>query len=174
VFSKLHCFTHFLIAMVLGVVSVAAVCAQTPAAPAAPSAVTATAAAPATSTTTASLHGHVADPTGARIPGATITVATPAGKTVTTATADANGHYQVNNIAPGSYIVRASFAGFAVFASQPTQLAAGQVIRVDISMAMETEEQGPGSALRRSRRTVGRVDSAGRAVSRTKRGPDLH
>ena len=169
-FSKLHCFTHFLIAMVLGVVSVAAVCAQTPAAPAAPSAVTATAAAPATSTTTASLHGHVADPTGARIPGATITVATPAGKTVTTATADANGHYQVNNIAPGSYIVRASFAGFAVFASQPTQLAAGQVIRVDISMAMETEEQ---SVTVTDESPTVNVEASGNASAFTIKGKDL-
>jgi hypothetical protein len=141
VFSKLHRFTHLLIALALAVVSVAAVGAQTPAAPAAPSAVTATTAAPAASATTATLHGHVADPTGARIPGATIIIATSAGKTVTTATADASGHYQVNGLAPGSYIVRASFAGFAAFVSQPMQLAAGQVIRVDISMAVETEEQ---------------------------------
>jgi hypothetical protein len=47
----------------------------------------------------------------------------------------------VNNLAPGSYIVLASVAGFAEFASQPLQLAASQVMHVKITMAMEIEQQ---------------------------------
>ena len=134
--SKLHCFTHFSVALALALASVAAAQAQTPATPAA-----APAAAPAVSTAKASLHGHIADPTGARIPGATITVKTAAGKTVNTVTADANGHYQLNGIAPGNYVVKATFAGFSDFVSQPMTLTAGQVLRVDISMAMQVAEQ---------------------------------
>jgi hypothetical protein len=167
VFSKLHCFTHFLIAMALAVVSVAALSAQ---APAAPSPVTTATAVPATSVTTATLHGHVADPTGARIPGATITIVASAGKTVTTATADANGHYQVNGLAPGSYIVRASFAGFADFVSQPMQLATGQTIRVDISMAVETEEQ---SVTVTDESPTVNVEAGGNATALVLKGKDL-
>jgi hypothetical protein len=75
------------------------------------------------------------------IPGATITITTSAGVTVGTATADASGAYQVSGIAPGKYVVLASVAGFADFASQPIQLAAGQVMHVKISMAMAVEQQ---------------------------------
>ena len=140
-YSKFHSCTHFLIALALGAAGVFAAQAQAPATPATPPATTTVTAAQATPVTTASFRGHVADPTGAVIPGATITIATPAGATVSTVTADDTGHYTVNGLAPGSYLVRASVAGFAPFASPVIQLAAGQVKRVDISMAMEVAEQ---------------------------------
>ena len=41
----------------------------------------------------------------------------------------------------GSYIVKAEFAGFAPFQSQPLALAAGQAKRVDIAMAIQAEQQ---------------------------------
>jgi hypothetical protein len=75
------------------------------------------------------------------IPGAAITIATADGKTAATATADATGHYEVNGLAPGSYVVRASFAGFADFVSPVIQVAAGQVKHVAISMALAVEQQ---------------------------------
>jgi hypothetical protein len=139
--SRLHCFTHFSIALALGLASVAAAQTQTSVVPVAPPVVNTTTATPTVPTTTATLHGHIADPTGARIPGAIVTITSSARKTVTKATADANGLYQVSGIAPGSYIVRASFAGFADFVSQPIQIAAGQLMRVDISMALQSEQQ---------------------------------
>ncbi len=89
---------------------------------------------------TASLRGHVADPTGARIPGAQITVTSSAG-TAATATADATGDYVVNHLAPGDYTVQAAYAGFAPFTSPAISLAGGQAKRVDISMAVESEQQ---------------------------------
>ena len=110
-------------------------------APAASSAASASPATPATPATAAALRGQITDPTGALIPGVTVTITTPAGKAVRTATSDAAGHYQVNGITPKSYIVQAAFAGFALFASQPIQLAAGQLLRVNISMALEVEQQ---------------------------------
>jgi hypothetical protein len=139
VYSKLHGFTHLFIALTLGAAGVANAQAQTPApAVATPSSATAATAAP---VATATLRGHVADPTDAMIPGAKITITTSAGVTVATATADASGAYQVSGLAPGKYIVLASVAGFADFASQPIQLAAGQVMHVKISMAMAVEQQ---------------------------------
>ena len=126
-YSKLHCITHLLIALALTLANVGASHAQAPAVP--PSATSATAAPVAAPATTASLHGHIADPTGALIPGATVTVATPAGNTVATAAADATGSYQVSGLAPGSYVVQASFEGFAPFAMPAIQLAAGTTFR---------------------------------------------
>jgi len=96
---------------------------------------------PVSPTAPATIRGHIADPTGALIPGAKITIATSAGTAVSTTTADSTGGYVVNGLAPGGYIVQATFEGFAPFASQPIAVAAGQVKRVDISMAIEVAQQ---------------------------------
>jgi hypothetical protein len=93
------------------------------------------------SPSTATLHGHVTDPSGALIPGAKITVATPAGKTTSSATADASGAFEVRGLAPGDYVVTVEYAGFAPFQSQPLTVAAGQVKRIDVAMAIEVEQQ---------------------------------
>jgi hypothetical protein len=141
VYSKLHSCTHFLIALALGAAGVLAAQAQTPAAPAPPPAVTTAIAAPATPAATATFRGHIADPSGAVIPGATVTIATSAGMAVTTTTSDASGQYAVSGLAPGSYIVQTNVQGFAPFTSPAIVLAAGQVKHVDISMAMVVEQQ---------------------------------
>ena len=134
-YSRLHFFALFLIALALGISGVAAANGQTSTTAAAPTPVTKSPAA------TASLRGHIADPSGALIPGAAITVATPDGNIVKSATADASGAYVITGLAPGSYIMQSNVEGFAPFASQAIQLTAGQVKRVDISMALQVEQQ---------------------------------
>jgi len=136
VYPKLHYFIHFLIILVLGLAAVLGAKAQAPAS--VPTQAQATVPAPAS---TATLRGHIADQTGALIPGAKVTITTSAGTAVTTATADASGAYQVNTLAPGGYIVRAAYDGFAPFQSATITLAAGQVKRVDIAMAIQVEQQ---------------------------------
>jgi hypothetical protein len=127
VYSRLHYFTHFLVALALGLAAFAAAHSQAPAQkPAIPS---------------ASIHGHVADPSGALLPGAKITVATAAGSTVATTTSDASGSYAVNGLAPGSYVVKAAFEGFAPETSPAIQLTAGQAKRIDMTMATVVEQQ---------------------------------
>ncbi len=121
---RLHCIIHFLIALALGLVSLAAH-AQAPPATAA----------------TATIHGHITDQTGALIPGATITIATADGIAAGKATADASGGYSVSGLTPGNYIVSAEYPGFAAFQSQSIPVAAGQIKRVDIAMAIQVEQQ---------------------------------
>jgi hypothetical protein len=87
------------------------------------------------------LHGHIEDQTGAVIPGAQVTVLTAAGKSAGNATADGAGGYQVRGLAAGSYVVEASFSGFAPFVSAPIPLNAGQTKNIDIKMAIEAAEQ---------------------------------
>jgi hypothetical protein len=87
------------------------------------------------------LHGHIEDPSGALIPGAQVSVITAAGKKVGNATADAAGGYQVRGLAAGSYVIEASFSGFAPFVSAPIALTAGQTKNIDIKMAIEAAEQ---------------------------------
>jgi hypothetical protein len=91
--------------------------------------------------TTGTLRGHIADQTGALIPGATVTVANAVGATVKTTTADSAGTYSVTGLAPGGYVIQATYAGFAQFISPTIQLAAGQSKRVDVTMAVEVEQQ---------------------------------
>jgi hypothetical protein len=88
----------------------------------------------------ATIHGKIADPTGALIPGAAITISDSKGQTVATATADAGGNYETH-AAPGTYSVTATFQNFAPFVSQGIVVAAGQVKRVDITMAIEAAQQ---------------------------------
>ena len=99
--------------------------------------------APATPNTPAgaTVRGHIADPSGAMIPGAKVTIANALGVTVTSTQADASGVYVVGNLPAGSYIVEANVNGFAPFTSPTIQIAAGQYKRVDISMAILAEQQ---------------------------------
>ena len=90
---------------------------------------------------TATLHGHIADPTGALIPGAKVTVANALGVAQKTTLSDASGGYSVTGLPPGSYIVQAAVDGFSPFTSPTIKLEGGQSKRVDISMAIEAAEQ---------------------------------
>ena len=124
-YSRHHCFfhfLHFLMALAFGLASLAAHAQSAAGA-------------------TATIHGHIADQTGALIPGAQVTVTTTSGKTAGTAKADAGGAYEITGLAAGSYIVSADYSGFAAFKSQAIPVAAGQVKRVDIAMAIEVEQQ---------------------------------
>jgi len=170
VYSKSHNCAHFLIALAISASGVLAAQAQAPAAQATPPAAATVAAAQAEPVTTASFRGHIADPTGAVIPSATITIATSAGTTVSTVTADDAGHYAVNGLAPGAYFVRASVAGFAPFASRVIQLAAGQIMRVDIAMAMEVEQQ---SVVVTDESPSVNVEAGGNASALVLKGKDL-
>ena len=124
-----------------------------PAAPAAPASAPALQNPPATPATqptpnsgaqsapTGTLHGHILDPSGALIPGTQVTVETAAGKNVGSATADSAGGYQVHGLPAGSYVIEASFSGFAPFVSAPISLTSGQTKNIDIKMAIEAAQQ---------------------------------
>ena len=115
--------------------------AQTPPQPSAAGAAQATTQAATPATTQVTIRGHITDPSGALIPGTVVTINNLKGQPVATATADGAGNYEIRNIAPGSYRVVASFEGFAPFISQTMVVTAGQIKRIDIAMAIQTEQQ---------------------------------
>jgi hypothetical protein len=125
VYSRLHCFLHFLVAFVIAVAVVAAP-AQTSSPDQPP---------PAT------VRGHVADPSGARIPGATVTVTNAMGVPVKSAVSNQTGEYSIGGLAPGSYIVEASRSGFALYTSPTFRLEAGQTKEFEVKMALPIEQQ---------------------------------
>ena len=91
--------------------------------------------------TTASVHGTIADPTGALIPGATVRLTSPTGAVVATTTSDASGTYSFPSLAPGTYAVHAEFTGFAPASVPAFQIASGQAKRIEISMSTVVEQQ---------------------------------
>lgn len=165
-YSRLHCFTRFLIAVVLGTAS--ALSAQTP--QAAPTPQPQQPSAQAAPATTGTIRGHVTDPSGALIPGATVTITNALGTHPITVTADASGAYEVRGLAPGGYIVKVTFAGFAPAQSPNVILAAGQAKRVDIAMAIQAEEQ---SVVVTDDNPTVNVEAAGNSNAIVLKGKDL-
>lgn len=88
---------------------------------------------------TGTLKGQVADPSGAVIPQAQVTVTEANGKTAATATADATGAYVIQGLAPGNYTVTATSPGFAPFTA-PVSITAGSK-SLDIAMQIQVEQQ---------------------------------
>jgi hypothetical protein len=151
---RLHFLSHFVFAVVVALASAVAACGQS---------TTATLA-------TAAFHGHITDQTGALIPGATVTVNTASGALAGTAQADTAGAYEVRNLAPGIYTVSVGFEGFAPFNSQPIALAAGQLKRIDVAMAVAVEQQNV--VVTDDSPTVN-VEASGNANSVVIKGKDL-
>ncbi len=176
-YSKLHCFHLSVFVMTLGLGGTLSALSQS-AAPAVQSPTPAVQtpaqapapAAPAAPVSTGILRGHITDPTGALIPGATVTVTTGDGTVIKSTAADASGAYSVNGLKPGGYIVQATFAGFAPFVSAEIQLAPGQSKRVDISMAIEVAEQ---SVTVTDDTPMVSVDPSGNASAIVLKGKDL-
>jgi hypothetical protein len=165
VYLRLHCILHLVVAAALSCALSAA--AQGPSAEdQAPSATSPAGQAASTST----IHGNITDQTGALIPGAVVTILTTDGKVLSTATADASGAYDVQGLKPGGYIVKAEFAGFAPFQSQIIVVGAGQSKRVDISMAIQVEQQNV--QVTDDSPTVN-VEAAGNANAIVLKGKDL-
>jgi len=131
--SLRSCFALFL-ALVVVAFTTCAVRAQAPAAGPRP-------AASKPGASTGIIRGHVADPTGALIPGVKITIVTATGATAALVTADGSGAYSASGLPAGSYIVKASADGFTPAASELLPLLPGQSKRVDIAMAILAEQQ---------------------------------
>lgn len=144
VYPRLRFFALIAVSILLGV-SGAGVRAQSAGVKAAPATATSTPAAGAAVQTApgaqGSLRGHVTDPTGALIPGASISVTTVTGTAAGSATADAAGGYIVRGLPAGSYVVQVTADGFALSVSQPIALAAGQSKIVDVKMSVEGQTQ---------------------------------
>jgi hypothetical protein len=87
------------------------------------------------------LRGTITDPSGAVIPSATVSLTTPDGHTVATATSDASGEYTAGHLAPGTYIVIATAKGFAPSESKAITVTAGQSKQFNISLHIAVEKQ---------------------------------
>ncbi len=91
--------------------------------------------------TTGSLHGKVADPTGAVIPGAKITAKSSSSGQTATATSGGDGSYDIKGLPPGQYTVTVSAQGFAPYAKDAVTIGAGRAQTLDIPLQIEVVQE---------------------------------
>jgi carboxypeptidase family protein len=85
---------------------------------------------------TGSIRGRVADPSGARIPGAAVTVTSLETGVARTVTADEAGNYRVLSLPVGRYAVRAEKTGFKAEVQTGIDLVVGQEAVLNLKLEM--------------------------------------
>jgi hypothetical protein len=97
---------------------------------------------PAAPLPTGTLTGTVVDPTGAVIPGASVTVTRSSpGAAPLTAASDAQGNFTVNGLAPGSWTVAASAAGFRSIRVDRVAIQAGHTRSLTLTLIIQMQQQ---------------------------------
>jgi outer membrane receptor protein involved in Fe transport len=84
----------------------------------------------------AKIIGTVADPQGAVIPGATVSVTNVATGVVTHATSDAQGQYQAPELPIGTYKIKVEHDGFKTTETAAYTLEINQILRVDVKLPL--------------------------------------
>jgi Carboxypeptidase regulatory-like domain len=89
--------------------------------------------------TKGAISGRVLDPTGAVIPGATVTVSGPTGDRTTTT--NASGDFEVPNLTPGQYSVKVEKQGFKSVSTQGVEVNLGKTsaLRLTLEVGGVTE-----------------------------------
>jgi len=90
--------------------------------------------------TGATVHGLVADPENAVIPGATVTFTPSTGKALVTQS-QSDGTYVLRGVPAGTYAVTVTMQGFASFVKLGVKVAAGQALTLDAKMAIQEQTQ---------------------------------
>jgi hypothetical protein len=88
----------------------------------------------------AEITGVITDPSGAVVPLANILVTTTDGKTHRAA-ADKRGVYSIRGVEPGLCTINVTSDGFASFRRDNIPLSEGQILRVDVSLDIEVQQE---------------------------------
>jgi Carboxypeptidase regulatory-like domain len=117
----------------------------------------------------ATVHGTVADPESAVIPGATVTLTPASGKALMTKS-QSDGTYTLHGVGAGTYSLTVTMKGFASYVKLGVRIAAGQNLMLDAKMAIEEEKQEVNV---NSQGAQVSVDSDSNASSTVIKGKDL-
>jgi vitamin B12 transporter len=82
------------------------------------------------------ITGHVRDPHGASLPGATVTLYAREGSFRLSTTTDSTGAYRFERLAPGEYLVEAEAEGFSSASAQRVTVERGQAATLDIPVEL--------------------------------------
>ncbi|WP_158793469.1 TonB-dependent receptor [Granulicella sp. L60] len=119
--------------------------------------------------TAATVHGLVADPESAVIPGATVTLSPASGKALVTQS-QSDGTYVLHGVPAGTYSITVTMPGFASFVKLGVKVAAGQNLMLDTQMTIQEQKQEVNVTAQTAQ--VG-VDADSNASSTTIKGKDL-
>jgi hypothetical protein len=86
---------------------------------------------------TGTLRGTITDPQGAPVPGATITITSPALQGERTGVSDTDGTYAFRQLPPGDYTINVTLPGFAAI-NRTASVPLGNVTVVDLTMTLAT------------------------------------
>ncbi len=89
-----------------------------------------------TQTVETEIGGHVKDPHGANLPGATVRLVGRDQRYSLVTTTDSNGAYNFKHLAAGEYLIEAEATGFALAAAQTVAVTRGQTTTLDISLQL--------------------------------------
>jgi hypothetical protein len=89
---------------------------------------------------TTSLRGSVKDPSGAVVPGATVTLTDNATGKVLQTTSNSGGDYQFNQVPPAKYAIKVSAAGFAD-QSKIAELLVNQPATIDFALSVQASSE---------------------------------
>lgn len=92
-------------------------------------------------TASASLSGAVTDPTGALVPGATVTLSSAEKGISRTYKTDNNGRYSFNLLTPTTYMLQIDAAGFEAYKQIGITLAVGQSASQDVVLHVGSAQQ---------------------------------
>lgn len=84
--------------------------------------------------TRGTVRGRVADPTGAAVPGAKVTLLNEQTGISTVTAASAQGEYTITNVEPGTYRVTVESSGFKSSAVKSVTVYVAQSVRVDVAL----------------------------------------
>ena len=84
------------------------------------------------------ISGHVKDPQGANVPGATVTLYGRDRTFSLVTTTDSGGLFSFKHLAPGEYLVEAGASGFAAAPAQSVTVARGQTTTLDIALQLSS------------------------------------
>lgn len=120
-------------------------------------------------TVTGTILGAVSDPSGAVVPGATVTATNPATGFTRSTTSDPEGNYRLTFLPLGAYRVEARSAGFERTRREGVAVSADERVRVDFALAVgeanQTVEVNAGTPIvQASDATVGDVIDSRRIV----------
>ena len=82
------------------------------------------------------MRGYVKDPTGAVLPEAKVTVASPTAPTPFTVVSDMEGYYRLLELPPGEYELTAERPSFAKYVRRGIVIRAGLNLAVDIDLVL--------------------------------------
>jgi hypothetical protein len=93
------------------------------------------------SSPSASLHGQVVDPSGAVIPGASVSVTDAQGHTVASGTTGGDGTYAISAVPAGTYVVFVNAPGFGSLSTKSFTLASGVNRLLNATLIIQVQQQ---------------------------------